>query len=210
MLSLLRLERKQNNSSNPFLIRIFFFLSHSFGIQTIKTFVHSCSSLKNHTRFQTKMGKMYTRFQNKRRKNPTLSGGTYLYGLYNEISPPPPGTIPFEELNAHKTVRKPDMVGSEGFLSFLETCCQQVFGRAGNWGAGNFPFPLLAIFFPEQAKFLGKMKFQVRCRRGLYRLTRGGFLISLSRRIKVYPGMEGGGGYLRNWWGCVAGSLGHP
>ena len=106
------------------------------------------------------------------------------------------------------------MVGSEGFLSFLETCCQQVFGRAGNWGAGNFPFPLLAIFFPEQracsqAKFLGKMKFQVRCRRGLYRLTRGGFLISLSRRIKVYLGM-GGGGYLRNWWGCVAGSLGHP
>ena len=208
MLSLLRLERKQNNSSNPFLIRIFSFLSRSFGIQTTKTFVHSCSSLKNHTRFQTKMGKVYTRFQNKRRKNPTLSGGTYLYGSYNEISPPP-GTIPFEELNAHKTVRKPDMVGSERFLSFLETCCQQVFGRAGNWGAGNFPFPLLAIFFPEQAKFLGKMKFQVRCRRGLYRLTRGGFLISLSRRIKVYPGMEGGG-YLRNWWGCVAGSLGHP
>ena len=91
------------------------------------------------------------------------------------------------------------MVGSEGFLSFLETCCQQVFGRAG-----NFPFPLLAIFFPEQracsqAKLLGKMKFQVRCRRGLYRLTRGGFLISLSRRIKVYP-RGGGGGYLRKFW----------
>ena len=198
MLSLLRLERKQNNSSNPFLIRIFFFFSYSFGIQTIKTFVHSRSSLKNHTRFQTKMGKVYTCIQTKRRKNPTLCGGTYLYSLYKGISPP--GTIPFEELNAHKTVRKPDMVGSEGFLSFLKTCCQQAFGRAGNWGAGNFPFRLLAIFFPKQracsqAKFLGKMKFQVCCRRGLYRLTRGGVLISLSRRIKVYPG-----GYLRNFW----------
>ena len=39
------------------------------------------------------MGEVYTRFQNKRRKNPTLSGGTYLYGLYNEISPP--GYNPF-------------------------------------------------------------------------------------------------------------------
>ena len=150
MLSLLRLERKQNTSSNPFLIRIFFFLSDWFGIQTIKTFVHSRSSLKNHTRFQTKMGKVYTRFQTKRRKNPTLCGATYLYSLYKGIPPPPPGTIPFEELNAHKTVRKPDMEGSEGFLSFLKTCCQQAFGRAGNWGAGNFRFPLLAIFSPNR------------------------------------------------------------
>ena len=98
------------------------------------------------------------------------------------------------------------MVGSEGFLSFLKTCCQHAFGRAGNWGGGNFPFPLLAIFFPKQracsqAKFLGKMKFQVRCRRGLYRLTRGGFLISLSRRIKVYPQ---GGGVLKE---CLGGDV---
>ena len=84
------------------------------------------------------MGKVCTCFQTKRRKNPTLCGGTYLYSLYKGISPP--GTIPFEELNAHKTVRKPDMVSSEGFLSFLKTCCQLAFG-----GAGNFPFRLLAI-----------------------------------------------------------------
>ena len=44
MLSSLRLERKQH--SNPFRIRIFLFLSYSFGIETIKTFIQSRSSLK--------------------------------------------------------------------------------------------------------------------------------------------------------------------
>ena len=69
MLSFLRLERRQKNSSNPFRIRIFsFILSYSFGTETIKTFIQSRSSLKNHTRFQTKMGKVYTRFQTKRSK----------------------------------------------------------------------------------------------------------------------------------------------
>ena len=55
MLSLLRLERKKKkNSSNPLRIRMFLFLSYSFGIETINTFINSCSSLENHTRFQTK------------------------------------------------------------------------------------------------------------------------------------------------------------
>ena len=39
--------------SNAFRIRIFHFLSYSFGIETINTFIHSRSSLENHTRFQT-------------------------------------------------------------------------------------------------------------------------------------------------------------
>ena len=53
MSSLLRLECKQTeNSSNPFRISIFFFLSYSSGIETIKTFIQSHSSLRNHTRFQ--------------------------------------------------------------------------------------------------------------------------------------------------------------
>ena len=92
MLSLLRLERKQENSSNPFRIRIFSFLFYSFGIETINTFIHSRSSLKNYTRFQTKMGKVQTRFQTKPRKNPTRWGGTYLYSLCKGV-PPPPGLI---------------------------------------------------------------------------------------------------------------------
>ena len=37
--------------------RILLFLSYSFGIETISTFVHSRSSLKNHTRFQTSLRK---------------------------------------------------------------------------------------------------------------------------------------------------------
>ena len=74
ILSLLRLERKQKNSSNPFRILIFFFLSYSFGIETIKTFIQSRSSLKNHTRFQTRMGKVYTRFQTKTAQKPYPMG----------------------------------------------------------------------------------------------------------------------------------------
>ena len=53
-----RLKRKQKNASNSFRIRRFLFL-FLFGIETINTFIHSRSSLKNHTWFQTKMGKVY-------------------------------------------------------------------------------------------------------------------------------------------------------
>ena len=41
MLLLLRLERRQKNSSNPFRVRIFLFLSFSFGIEMINTFILS-------------------------------------------------------------------------------------------------------------------------------------------------------------------------
>ena len=46
MFSLLRFERKQKYFSNPFRIRIFLFLSYSFGIETINTFIHSVVSSK--------------------------------------------------------------------------------------------------------------------------------------------------------------------
>ena len=36
----------------------------------INTFIHSRSSLENHIRFQTKMGKVYTRFQTKTAQKP--------------------------------------------------------------------------------------------------------------------------------------------
>ena len=52
---------KQKNSPNAFRIRIFLFRSYSFGIETINTSIHvrSRSSLENHTRFQTKMCKVF-------------------------------------------------------------------------------------------------------------------------------------------------------
>ena len=70
----LRLEHKQKSSSNPFQICIFLFLSHSFGVETMNTFVHSRSSLKNHTKFQTKMGNVYTHFQTKTAQKPYPMG----------------------------------------------------------------------------------------------------------------------------------------
>ena len=51
-------------------IRIFLYLSYSFGIETINTFIHSRSSLENHTRFQTKTA-----------QKPYPLGGKYLYNL---------------------------------------------------------------------------------------------------------------------------------
>ena len=39
--------------------------------------MHSRSTLENQTRFQTKMGKVYTPFQTKKDKKPTPWGGTY-------------------------------------------------------------------------------------------------------------------------------------
>ena len=71
---LLKLERKQNNSPNAFLIRIFLFRSYSFGIETITTITRSRSSLENHILFQTKMGKVYTRFQIKKAPKPYRLG----------------------------------------------------------------------------------------------------------------------------------------
>ena len=82
MLSLLRFERKQKYFSNPFRIRIFLFLSYSFGIETIDTFIRSCSSLKNHTPFQTKMGKVYTRFQTQNGAKTLPEGVAHTYMAY--------------------------------------------------------------------------------------------------------------------------------
>ena len=53
-------------------------------------FILSRIFFENPTRFQTKMGKVYTRFQTKTTQNPTRWGGTYLHGAYMGV-PPPPG-----------------------------------------------------------------------------------------------------------------------
>ena len=87
MSSFLRLECEQKLSSSAFWIRIFLLRSYSCGIETINTFIHSCSSLANHTRFQTKVGKVYTCSRPKRTKNSTQWGDTYPYGLYREVPP---------------------------------------------------------------------------------------------------------------------------
>ena len=88
MLSLLRLERKQTNSSNLFRIRIFLFLSYSFGIETINTFIHSVVPSKTIPDSRPKWAKCIRPvFRPKRRKNPTRWCATYLYSLYKGVPP---------------------------------------------------------------------------------------------------------------------------
>ena len=88
MSPLIRLERKEKHFSNAFRIRIFLFRFNSFGIETITTFISSRTSLENHTRFQTKMGKVYTRFQIKKAQKPYPL--EWQYSLYKRV---PPGSI---------------------------------------------------------------------------------------------------------------------
>ena len=72
---------------------IFVSYTYSFGIETIKTFIHSRSSLKNQSDSRPKWPKFLPVFRPKRRKNHTRWGSTYLYSLYKGVPaprPPPP------------------------------------------------------------------------------------------------------------------------
>ena len=86
MLSLIRLECKpKKNSSNPTGIRILFFLSYSFGIETISTFIHSLVPSKTIPDSKPKWAKCIPVFRPKQRKNPARWGSTYLYSLYKGV-----------------------------------------------------------------------------------------------------------------------------
>jgi len=86
----LRLEQQQKRFLKIHFKFAYFSFSNSFGIETINAFVHSQSSLEKHTRFQTKMSKVYTHFQTKALQKPYPLGCTYLYGLYKGVPPSPP------------------------------------------------------------------------------------------------------------------------
>ena len=63
--------KANKKNRNQFLIRMFLFLSYSFGIEIINSFLNSSRrSLENHTRFQTKMGKVCTRLQTETAQKP--------------------------------------------------------------------------------------------------------------------------------------------
>ena len=85
MLSLLRLERRQKIIQ--FQIRIFLFLSNSFGIETINTFTHSLVPSKTIPDSRPRWARSIPVSRPKRRKNPTRWGDTYLYGLYKGVAP---------------------------------------------------------------------------------------------------------------------------
>ena len=92
--SLLRLEQQQKRflKIHVEIAYFSFFLSYSFGIETINTFVHSRSSLVNHTLFQTKMNKVCNRFQTKTAQKPYPLGRHILiwHISIGEYPPPPP------------------------------------------------------------------------------------------------------------------------
>ena len=88
MSSLLRLKPPQNDLfntiSNSHITLSFLFI----WIETTNKLIHNRSSFVNHTRFPTKMGKIYTRFQTKTAQNLYPFGGTYVSGSYKGVPPP--------------------------------------------------------------------------------------------------------------------------
>ena len=73
--------------------KILLFRSNSFGIETINTFIRSRSSLENHTRFQTRMGEVYTHFQTRKGSKGIPFGEAHTYMAYIREYPPPPTPI---------------------------------------------------------------------------------------------------------------------
>ena len=77
--------------------RIFLFLSYSFGIKAITTFIRSRGSLENHTRFRTNMGKVYTLFQTKKGAKTIAFGAAHTYIR-------PHATAIFGKISVRKTI----------------------------------------------------------------------------------------------------------
>ena len=68
-----------------------FYFALILGIKTITTFIHSRSSLEKHTRFLTKMGKVYTCFLTKTAQKTLPDGAAHTYmANVREYPPPPP------------------------------------------------------------------------------------------------------------------------
>ena len=87
-----RLEPQQKDFFKSIRIHVLFFLSWSSGIETAYTFIHSRSSVENHTRFQTRMGKVYSRFQTEKvqKPYPLRAAHTCMAYIREYLDPPPP------------------------------------------------------------------------------------------------------------------------
>ena len=88
MLSLLRLECKQNNYSSLYGICIFLFLSYSFGIETINAFIHSIVPSKTTTNSRPKWAKCIP--IDHIGAKPLPDGVAFTYMAYIREYPPPP------------------------------------------------------------------------------------------------------------------------
>ena len=123
MWSLLRLEQQQKRFLKiHFEFAYFFFFLTHFEIEAINKFVHSHSSLENHTRFQTKMSKVYTPFKTKtvhgEWKHYRLGRHLHLYGLYWGV-PPRPGPDETEQFPLHNTKETATPRKTQNFRNFV-------------------------------------------------------------------------------------------
>ena len=97
MLSLLRLERKQNNSSKPFRIRISFFFSYSFGIETILRSYNPVVLWKTIPDSRQKWAKTTKTAQKPYPIGPPKPN----YSLYKGVPPPPPPGLFIPAIASH-------------------------------------------------------------------------------------------------------------
>ena len=95
MLSLLRLERRQKNSSNPLRICIYLFLSYSFGIETINTFIHSRSSIGKPYPIPDQNRPNVYPFSDQNGAETIPDGAAYTYIAY--LSEYPPGNFQLQQ-----------------------------------------------------------------------------------------------------------------
>ena len=141
---LLRLEHKQKNSSNTFRIRIFLFLSYSFGIETINTFIHSVVPSKTIPDSRPKWAKSIpVSDQNGAKSLPDGTSHTYMTYM-KEYPPPPPsraGSGNIEQnldlVFANNSVQEA-MPQIAAMVAFLYFCCNS-FATSD-----NFSFYLLS------------------------------------------------------------------
>ena len=73
--------------------------------------MHFRSSVENPTRFQTKMGEMYTRFQTKTAQKNISFGAAHTTGLYKGVTPTLPSVCATKCTHCFSPDRKSDMSG---------------------------------------------------------------------------------------------------
>ena len=105
MSSLIRLECQQKDFLKSILRSVtLLFLFYSFGIETTNTFMNSCSSPENQTRFQTKMSKFYTRSDQYGTKTIPLGAAHSYMAHMREYSPHPSGLKATWKWSIHKAL----------------------------------------------------------------------------------------------------------
>ena len=137
-------------------------LPHSVRITvTINTFVRSRSSLENHTRIQTQMGKVYICFQTKKAPKTIPFRAAHTYTAYIGEYPPPPSLLTPGKDSGFATswlrikgLRKLCAVFESIYYFFYDSCFEYIYNSFSSgdypregWNFLPFYFADLHIFF---------------------------------------------------------------